>query len=129
MQLTLALVATLFSTSITAAPAIACRAAAPTLTFQVSNDLTGRQASATVVADGIARNLIDLFRNSGIDDNGIIRGSSVQLTGGFNDNTKCFFQSGNTVINFNGKQTFADLDGDVTKAKPIELNGFNVQCS
>ncbi|PVH92304.1 hypothetical protein DM02DRAFT_620020 [Periconia macrospinosa] len=129
MQLTLALVAALFSTAISAAPAVAARNGAPTLRFQVSNDRTGRFATGYTATDGIARNLIDIFKGSPIDENGTIYGTSVMLTGGFNDNTRCFFQNGNTVINFNGRQTFADLDGDNTKATPIALNGFNIQCS
>jgi len=127
MQFTTTLLAALLSTAASAAPALAARTV-PSLTFQISNDLSGRHASATVLGDGLARNLIDLFRGSAVDNSGAIVGTSAQLTHGFTDATRCFFQNGNTVINFNGTKTFVELDQKKDQLLEVYLNGFNVQC-
>jgi len=127
MQFTLALVAAIFASSITAAPALEARNAVPSITVSITNDQTGASASATVPGDGIARNLTDLFGGSAIDQHGAIVGTSAQLTK-FSDNTKCFFQNVNWIINFDGRKTFADLDGNKDIALPVYLNGFNLQC-
>jgi hypothetical protein len=127
MQFTLALVAAIFASGITAAPALEARNAVPSITVSITNDQTGASASATVRGDGIARNLTDLFGGSAIDQHGAIVGTSAQLTK-FSDNTKCFFQNVNWIINFDGKKTFVDLDGNKDVALPVYLNGFNLQC-
>jgi hypothetical protein len=127
MQFTLAIVAAIFASSITAAPALEARNAVPSITVSITNDQTGASASATVPGDGIARNLTDLFGGSAIDQHGAIVGTSAQLTK-FSDNTKCFFQNVNCIINFDGRKTFADLDGNKDIALPVYLNGFNLQC-
>ncbi|KAF2679075.1 hypothetical protein K458DRAFT_119832 [Lentithecium fluviatile CBS 122367] len=129
MKFTIALIAGIFSTAAVAAPAMEARETYKSLTFRITNDLTGRNAAATVLTDGMARNLIDLFRGSAIQNEyGAIIGTSVDLTGGFTDATRCFFQDGNTVINFNGKATHADLDGNPAIALPVYMNNFNIQC-
>jgi hypothetical protein len=127
MQFTLAIVAAIFASSITAAPTLEARNAVPSITVSITNDQTGASASATVPGDGIARNLTDLFGGSAIDQHGAIVGTSAQLTK-FSDNTKCFFQNVNCIINFDGRKTFADLDGNKDIALPVYLNGFNLQC-
>jgi hypothetical protein len=128
MKFTLALLAGVFASTITAAPAVSSPNTVPQITFQISNDRTGRQASANTLGDGLARNITDLFRGSAIDESGSIVGTSAQLTRGFTDQTRCFFQNGNTVIKFNGKETFVDLDGQKDIALPVYMNGFNIQC-
>ncbi|KAF2472703.1 uncharacterized protein BDR25DRAFT_283232 [Lindgomyces ingoldianus] len=128
MKFTLALVATIFASAISAAPALSSRDTVPEITISVTNDQTGASATATVPGDGIARNLPDLFRGSAIDQNGAIIGTSAQLIKS-TYTTRCFFQNFNWIINLNGKdQTYADLDGQKDSAIPIYLNGFNLQC-
>lgn len=98
------------------------------ITVVVSNDFTGASAPATVLNDGRARNLTDLFRNSAIDRNGVIVGMSAMLTK-FTDGTLCFFQNYNEIIDMNGRdKSWVNLDGDSTKAIERDLNGFNLQC-
>ena len=127
MQFTLALVAAIFASAISAAPALEARNAVPSITVSITNDQTGAHASATVPGDGIARNLTDLFGGSAIDQHGAIVGTSAQLIK-FTDNTKCFFQNVNWIINFDGRKTFVGLDGNKDAALPVYLNGFNLQC-
>jgi hypothetical protein len=130
MQFTVVLLTTLFSTAAIAAPTTTHTArTTPSLTFQLTNDLTGAHASATTLGDGLARNLTDLFAGSAIVDKttGSIKATSAQLTHGFSDATRCFFQYGNDIINFDGRHTWVDLDG-VAGAKEKEMKGFNVQC-
>ncbi|KAF2441925.1 hypothetical protein P171DRAFT_475322 [Karstenula rhodostoma CBS 690.94] len=123
MQLTLISTAFFLATLITAVPNPIHQ-----ITVSVTNDLTGAHASATVPSDGLARNLTSLFRGSAIDDHGAIVGTSAQLTQ-FTDRTRCFFQNYNHIIDLNGRgKTFVDLDGDKSKAVPVYLNGFNLQC-
>ncbi|KAL5400509.1 hypothetical protein PMIN06_012191 [Paraphaeosphaeria minitans] len=121
--------------SITAILAIVTNAApAPTpepfheITVQIANDLTGSHASTTVLSDGLARNLTDLFGGSAIDNHGAIFGTSAMLTQ-FTDGTRCFFQNYNHIIDMNGREkSYVVLDGDRSKAIPVYLNGFNLQC-
>jgi hypothetical protein len=127
MQFTLAVVTAIFASIISAAPALPARNAILSITVSITNDQTGASGSATVPGDGIARNLTDLFGGSAIDQNGAIIGTSAQLTK-FSENTKCFFQNVNWIINFDGKKTFVNLDGNKDVALPVYLNGFNVQC-
>ncbi|KAF1970480.1 hypothetical protein BU23DRAFT_556699 [Bimuria novae-zelandiae CBS 107.79] len=124
MQPTL-LLTTILASLATAAPT---NSSLHQITVSISNDLTGDHASATVPSDGIARDLTTLFAGSAIDQHGGIIGTSAQLTQ-FTDGTRCFFQNGNTIIDLNGREkSFMDLDGDRTKALPVWLNGFNLQC-
>jgi hypothetical protein len=121
MQLTLATTTLLLAYLTTASPI-------HQITVSISNDLTGAHASASVPSDGLARNLTDLFGGSAIDNHGAIVGTSAQLTQ-FTDTTRCFFQNYNHIINLNGREaSFVDLDGDRSKALPVYLNGFNLQC-
>jgi hypothetical protein len=128
MQFTTALLTTIISTAAIAAPTNTVRNV-PSLTFQLTNDLTGAHASATTLGDGLSRNLTDLFAGSAIADKntGSIKATSAQLTHGFSDATRCFFQNVNDVINFDGRHTWVDLDG-VSGAGEKEMRGFNVQC-
>lgn len=123
-----------FTLALYTALAASVAAAAPTspsfhqITVSISNDITGAHASATVPSDGMARNLTTLFSGSAIDQHGAIIGTSAQLTQ-FTDGTRCFFQNVNTIINLNGRElSFVDLDGNRSKALPVYLNGFNLQC-
>ncbi|KAH8723126.1 hypothetical protein GQ44DRAFT_711005 [Phaeosphaeriaceae sp. PMI808] len=129
MQLTIALCATMLATAISAAPALAAREAVPFVTLSITNDRTGASAAVTVPSDGHARNIIDLFPGTAIDQHGAIVGTSAQLIK-FSEKTHCFLQNYNWIINLYGKgQTYADLDGNKDYAIPTYLNGFNLQCS
>ncbi|KAH9866344.1 hypothetical protein IAQ61_008349 [Plenodomus lingam] len=104
----------------------------PQITIRIYNDQTGANAAATVPADSIPRNIVDLFRGSAIDSAGNIIGTSAQLTE-FTDSTKCKLVNVNVqgcVIELDGRaKNFVDLDGDNTKANPVWLRGFSFQCS
>lgn len=103
----------------------------PQITIRIFNDQTGVNAEATVPADGVPRNIPDLFHGSAIDSSGSIVGTSAQLTQ-FLDSTKCTLQNLNIhdwVIELDGRaKNFVDLDGDRSKAVPVYLGGFTFQC-
>lgn len=127
MQLALFSITAILATLTTAAPAPIPNPFYE-ITVSIANDLTGAHASATVLSDGLARNLTTLFGGSAIDNHGAIVGTSAQLTQS-NDMTRCFFQNYNHIIDMNGREkSFVDLDGDRSKAIPVYLNGFNLQC-
>ncbi|KAI8935060.1 hypothetical protein NX059_007658 [Plenodomus lindquistii] len=129
MHLIIALCATIVAPAISAAATPASREAFPLVTVSIANDLTGANAAVTVFSDGLARNLIDLFSNTTIDQHGVIFGTSVQLIK-FTPKTHCFFQNYNDIIQFGGEdKTYVDLDGNTGKATPVNLNGFNLQCA
>ncbi|KAF2856451.1 hypothetical protein T440DRAFT_462734 [Plenodomus tracheiphilus IPT5] len=129
MHFTIALASTIlaFAAGISAIPN-----PIPQITIRISNDQTGANAAATVPADNVPRNVVDLFRGTAIDSAGNIFGTSAQLTG-FSDTTKCKLVNVNVhdwVIDLDGRaKNFVDLDGDVTKAVPVWLGGFTFQCS
>ncbi|KAH7113252.1 hypothetical protein B0J11DRAFT_562232 [Dendryphion nanum] len=128
MQFTIALAATLFVSAINAVPISGSSDTIPNITISLINDRTGANAQATVRGDGLARNIPDLFRGTAIDQNGQYLATSAQLIG-FTEHTRCFFQNYNWIINLNGKDlTYVDIDGDKTKATPINMDGFNLQC-
>lgn len=127
MKFNLALLATIFGSTISAAPTLSSRDTVPSITISISNDQTGRNAAVTVPGDGIARNIPDLFRGTAVDQDGAITGTSAQLIQ-FADNTRCFFQNVNVIINLNGRATYVDLDNQSDAVIPVNLNGFNLQC-
>ncbi|ORY13620.1 hypothetical protein BCR34DRAFT_561822 [Clohesyomyces aquaticus] len=130
MQLTLALLTTLLTATTLAAPStsLSKRSSYPQITVSLIDDRTGASAKATVLGDGLARNITDLFHGTVMDRNGSIIATSAQLTQ-FADATKCFFQNYNWIINMNGRELqYVDLDGDEKSAAPVILNGFNLQC-
>lgn len=128
MQFTTALCAAILASAISAAPTLSSREAFPSITISITNDLTGANAAVTVLSDGLARNLTDLFPGTAIDQHGAIVGTSAQLIK-FNQKTHCFFQNYNHIINLNKDQTFVDLDGNKERAIPVYMNGFNLQCA
>ncbi|EDU46354.1 hypothetical protein PtrSN002B_004094 [Pyrenophora tritici-repentis] len=129
MQLTIALCATILASAIKAAPSLLPRETFPLVTVSITDDLTGANAAVTVLSDGLARNLTTFFQGTAIDQQGAIFGTSAQLIN-FTPKTHCFFQNYNHIIQFNGKdKTFVDLDRNADQAIPIQLNGFNLQCS
>ncbi|KAF1995333.1 hypothetical protein P154DRAFT_526382 [Amniculicola lignicola CBS 123094] len=129
MQLTIALVATIFASAISAAPAMAPRDNYPTVRVSLYNDQTGHMATASVLSDGMANMLTDLFRGSAIDDNGHIKVTSAQLVQS-TQKTRCFFQNYNDIINMSGADNpFVDLDGNPAAALVRDMSGFNLQCS
>jgi hypothetical protein len=90
MQLTSALCVTILAPAISAAPTIASRDVFPLVAIPIANDLRGANAAATVLSDGLARNLTDLFRGTAIDRQGAIFGTSVQFIN-FTPKKQCFF--------------------------------------
>ncbi|KAH7381529.1 hypothetical protein BKA66DRAFT_549819 [Pyrenochaeta sp. MPI-SDFR-AT-0127] len=128
MKFTIAIASTVlaFATGISAIPS-----PIPQITIRIFNDQTGANAEATVPADGLPRNIPDLFRGTAIDSRGDIIGTSAQLTK-FSDSTKCTLTNlniPNWVIELDGRaKNFVDLDGDRSRPIPIWLGGFTFQC-
>jgi hypothetical protein len=101
------------------------------ITIRIFNDQTGANAEASVPADGVPRNIPDLFRGKAIDSNGDIFGTSAQLVQ-FSDSSKCSLTNLNVrdwAFELDGRaRNFVDLDEDVSKAERVWLNGFTLQC-
>ena len=129
MQFTLALVAAIFASGISAAPALPARDTYPTVKVSLDNDQTGRMATAEVVSDGKANMLTDIFKNTPIAEGGVVRATSAQLVQS-TQQTRCFFQNFNDIINMSGADhPFVDLDGNPAVAIVRDMSGFNIQCS
>ncbi|ORY18563.1 hypothetical protein BCR34DRAFT_473210 [Clohesyomyces aquaticus] len=129
MQFTLALVAAIFASAISAAPALQARDTYPTVKISLYNDQSGRMATVEVVSDGHANMLTDLFKGTPVDDNGAIKATSAQLVKS-TQKTRCFFQNYNDIINMSGADhPFVDLDGNPAVAIVRDMSGFNLQCS
>jgi hypothetical protein len=127
MQFTTILASTIlaFASGITAAPTD------NTVTVRITNDQSGANAAATVIADNVPRPITSLFAGTAIANNGFVA-TSAQLTK-FTDGAKCKLVNTNSwgwTIELDGRaKNFADLDGDKTKAIPTWIGGFTFQCS
>lgn len=100
----------------------------PQISISVINDVTGKNAIATISADGRFQNVSDLFKNSAIDEQGRILASSAQLVG-FVENVFCSFNNEDIIIPLNNEVTFAGLGRNPASALSLTLlNNFQLQC-
>jgi hypothetical protein len=123
MKSTFALAVALFGATIIAAPVSS--SSSPHITFSLTNDYTGHNAQATILADGTFFGILSLFTNTNIDEDGLIIASSAQLIQ-FQDDVVCSFNAGGNIIPISGKKTFTNLGTDASKL--VDLSDFTVQC-
>ncbi|KAH8690841.1 hypothetical protein BGW36DRAFT_465683 [Talaromyces proteolyticus] len=111
------------------AAAMPARRDTDTVTFALSNDQTGHQASATIWADNTVSLFNSLFANSAIDSNGQILASSVQLTA-FPQHVTCNINDaeGQVFASLSDTKTYFDLDGNPAAAIPVDVSSFSINC-
>jgi hypothetical protein len=109
--------------------ALAIPAPALLFTFSLSNDITGASATSSVVVNAgpVALNAIFPWA-SNLRQNGHLIASSAQNVNPAVKNVACVFKGNGRVIKINDKITFADLDGNVGKAVPIDVDAFTIEC-
>lgn len=125
MQFTFVTVFSLLAAAVIAAPTTGAPA---TTTVQLSNDQSGRNAAAVIPLDGVPRLVDSLFRNSAVDNNGLITATSSQLTQVINGVACVFAFNGAVIGTLNDQHTFVDLDGNPNAAIQVVLNGVTLQC-
>lgn len=125
MKSTFAVVLAFFAASLIAAPT----GSSPAITIQFANDISGRNADATLIADGNPNAVANLFAGSPIDNGGKIIATSAQLVN-FPQGVFCVIKAfdGTVITNLNTDKTFADLDGNPNAAIPTVVSGDAIIC-
>lgn len=101
-----------------------------TITFSISNGLTGAQAAATVPLDDSIQSFYDLFAGSILYVDGQVLASSLLLTA-FPQGTECLVKdgSGNGVATMTPDITYFDLDGNPNEAILVDVIGYSISCA
>ncbi|PGH02576.1 hypothetical protein GX51_04603 [Blastomyces parvus] len=130
MQISFAVALGLLATSISATPTPITARSSHSVRVQLTNDLTGRWGSVMVPLDNQRRDVVELFGKTRVYSHGALLASSVQLTkiarGGY-----CTIkdQHGSLIADIDDRDTFEDLDGDRSEAKPVDMKGTVITCS
>ncbi|KLJ08707.1 hypothetical protein EMPG_15861 [Blastomyces silverae] len=129
MQISFAVVLGLLATSISATPTPRVTRAHHNVRVQLTNDLTGRSGSKTIPLDNQARDVVELFGDTRVVSHGQLLASSVQLTK-IARGASCTIkdQQNALIAEINYRDTFEDLDGDRTEAKPRDMRGTVITC-
>ncbi|OJD13211.1 hypothetical protein AJ78_06303 [Emergomyces pasteurianus Ep9510] len=130
MHISFAVIVGLLATSISAIPTpqISNRDSRHVL-VQITNDMTGASGTVELPLDGQKKPVADLFGNTNIASGGQILATSVQFTKIIQGGTCIFVDGVDTVFaHINDRQTFDDLDGDRSTARPVDLRGTFIKC-
>lgn len=118
-----------FLTTLAAASPTLRRQAPPTpsVTFSLSNDITGTNVPLAVLADGTPIRLGTAFAGTALDKAGIVTATSGQLVT-LDATVFCVVDNGaGQVWRLNSQNTFVDLDG-VEGAVETNVNDFVLTC-
>ena len=100
----------------------------PTVTLQLANDISGRNANKVITAAGNRYALSSLFAGTAVDNNGQIEASSAQLVA-FPNHVQCAIFKDRLISVLTQDHTYADLDGDSSKLTVVNLNGAYIECN
>jgi hypothetical protein len=99
----------------------------PSVTFSLTNDITGTNVPKTLFADGVHHLFSDIFAGTALIKNGVLTATSGQLTM-LDQNVSCVVDDGEGMVwNLDAEESFMDLDG-VEGAVETDVGGFGVQC-
>jgi hypothetical protein len=99
------------------------------LTFSLTNDILGTNAAATIPGNGLDIPLEDLFFGTSVAPNNQIVATSIQFINiPPNVFSACVFAIDGRVVVINNEKTFGDIDGDLSRAIPTNLNGVTINC-
>ncbi|KAL1610128.1 hypothetical protein SLS60_001793 [Paraconiothyrium brasiliense] len=124
---TLITLSTIFAAAL-AAPTKQARQTLPTLSFAVSNDVSGANVGSSILADGNAVTFLHDFAGTALDRNGRIIATSIQSTSN-GAGIFCIIRDGEgkQVGLLNEQKTFVDLDGQ-EGAVETDVSDFTILC-
>ena len=131
MQFTIAAVFAL-AAAVSAAPStIPAKRTVPSVTISLSNDASGANGAATILADGNPNQVQTLFQNSPLfvpQINDEILATSAQLTS-FPQGVSCIFQNaGKTFATLNVDTSFVEFSTPNPQLIPTRLSGTVLIC-
>ncbi|KAF3010076.1 hypothetical protein E8E13_011591 [Curvularia kusanoi] len=104
---------------------------APLFTIQIANDVSGANAIRSVPAVGVANTFLNVFANTVLVKDGVIKATSLQnvAPGGASINCVVNKPDGSFLGNINSQTTFLDLDGVEGKAVETDVSAFTIKCN